>query len=63
LLVEFSTLRSDSVTPGFLSSGMRLDHERDLTMRSSQPLAGLMFSFHMISTLNSVAKLAAASGG
>jgi hypothetical protein len=34
-----------------------------LTKRSSQPLAVPMSSFHMASTLNSVAKLAAASGG
>jgi len=33
------------------------------TNRSSQPLAVPMFSFHMTSTLNSAAKLVAASGG
>ena len=35
----------------------------DLTKRSSQPLAVPMSSFHMTSTLNSVAMLALASGG
>jgi hypothetical protein len=34
-----------------------------LTKRSSQPLAVPMNSFHMTSTLNDAAKLAAASGG
>jgi len=34
-----------------------------LTNRSSQPLAVLMSSFHMISTLKSAAKLGLASGG
>jgi hypothetical protein len=34
-----------------------------LTKRCSQPLAVPMTSFHMTSTLNSAAKLAAASGG
>ena len=34
-----------------------------LTNRSSQPLAVAMSSFHMTSTLNFAAKLAAASGG
>jgi hypothetical protein len=36
---------------------------KGLTKRSSQPLAVLMYSFHMISTPNSAAKLAPASGG
>jgi hypothetical protein len=35
----------------------------DLTNRCSQPLAVLIFSFQMTSTLNSAAKLAPASGG
>jgi hypothetical protein len=34
-----------------------------LTNRSSQPLAGPLFSFQMTATLNSTAKLAPASGG
>jgi len=34
-----------------------------LTNRCSQPLAVPMSSFHMISTVNSAAKLASASGG
>jgi len=38
-------------------------HTIRLTSRSSQPLAVPMFSFHMTSTLNSEARLAAASGG
>ena len=35
----------------------------DLTNRWSQPLAVLMISFQMTSTLNSAAKVAVASGG
>jgi hypothetical protein len=40
-----------------------VEEEKDLTNRSSQPLAILMSNFSMTSTLNSAAKLAAASGG
>ena len=38
-------------------------HAKHLTNRSSRPLAVLISSFSMTSTLNSAAKLALASGG
>jgi hypothetical protein len=40
-----------------------MENEIRLTKRCSQPLAVLMFSFQMTSTLDSRAKLALASGG